>query len=522
MAQDKSKLTGFTIDLVRSPSGERVPTTPGDNNTPFCIAILGDFSGRAGNKSLPVATNKHRVIAVDRDNFELVMRRFNIRLDLALGNSIDDTVQLNIQELDDFHPDHLVQSVDIFSKLRNLRQRLLNRATFQAAASEIQGWLVPHAEPDVKKNPANKSAARSGADTVMTEGLLDSILDASQNDVLQLGGASGSDLADSLIKQAVTPYAIAGPDPRQDEWVTAVDKAIAAQLRAILHHPDFQSLEAAWRAVDSLTRRLETGTQLRLYLVDISKEELRSELNVNDLSQSQVYKLLCDSVTTTIPWSVLIGNFTFNANTEDTEFLAKLGIIAQQCNAPFVAAAHPHWIHCDSLGDTADSDEWSLPLDASILEAWRQLRQAPLAEYLGLVIPRFILRAPYGKKTSPIESFKFEEMPEPHCHECYLWGNGAFVLGYLLASSFAHQGWRMRPGEINQLDKLPLHYYEEDGENVVKPCAEIFLTERAIQKILQQGLIPLCSVRGSDSVRSSSFNSLSQSQGTLRGRWNPR
>jgi type VI secretion system protein ImpC len=292
-------------------------------------------------------------------------------------------------------------------------------------------------------------------------------------------------------------------------------------MRNILHHPHFQSIEAAWRSLDLLTRRLETGSQLQLYLIDVSKEELRSELNVDDLSQSHVHKLLCDPTSITIPWSLLVGNFCFDATLEDTDLLKRLGSIAMQCNAPFLAAAHPHWVQCESLWDTADSDEWQLPIAAPTLTAWQHLRQQPTADYLGLTIPRFILRTPYGKKTSPIESFSFEEMSSQHCHNCYLWGNGAIVLSYLLASSFIDKGWRMRPGDIIQMDKLPLHYFEDESNTVPKPCAEIYLTERAIRKILQQGLIPLCSVRGSDSVRCSSFNSMSSSQTTLRGRWHP-
>src|SRR5208337_3099418 len=160
---------------------------------------------------------------------------------------------------------------------------------------------------------------------------------------------------------------------------------------------------------------------------------------------------------------------------------------------------------CVSLAATPEPQDWKPPQNA---EAWEALRRLPEASAVGLALPRFLLRLPYGKKTEPIESFDFEEMPDTPSHENYLWGNPAFVCALLLAQSFNQDGWDLRPGVISELDDLALHVYEENGESGLKPCAEALLTERTAERILEAGLMPLLSLKGKDRVRLMRFQSI--------------
>lgn len=147
------------------------------------------------------------------------------------------------------------------------------------------------------------------------------------------------------------------------------------------------------------------------------------------------------------------------------------------------------------------------------------LRQSSVAPYIGLALPRFLLRLPYGKKSRSIESFAFEEMTDEHCHACYLWGNAAFLKAELLARNSLTNGWDMQAEKVSQTDNLPVHYYMEEGETVGKPVAEILLTERGAEILSKQGLIPLWSVRNADSVRSADFRSIDKHSQKLSGRW---
>jgi type VI secretion system protein ImpC len=143
----------------------------------------------------------------------------------------------------------------------------------------------------------------------------------------------------------------------------------------------------------------------------------------------------------------------------------------------------------------------------------------PEARYLGLILPRFLLRLPYGKEVSSTEQFEFEETATGFKHESYLWGNPAIIYGCLIAEAYARYGWGMRLGIFQDIEGLPLHSYDDQGEKEVKPCAEVLLTERALEPILEKGLMPLLSFQGRDAVRLANFRSLAHPASPLAGRW---
>ncbi len=499
------------IDTNASQKSQLPKTNP---NSPFCIAILGDFSGRS-NRSLhqPETISNRRLIEIDCDNFEQVMARLNISLNLNFAEG--EGIQLAIKELDDFHPDELYEKLETFSKLRSLRRRLKNNNSFAEAAAEIQSW-----------NPANESPAiqpASPTDTDVNEAiqadagnLLNSILDSQQS-----SGASNATVSqiDRLIKSVVAPYVEPAADPRQDELISTVDQATQTHMRDILHHTDFQALESAWQSVNFLIKRVETDTSLKIKILDISKQELQADLAVDDMTTSAIYKLFCERPEGDDPCSVLLGNYSFSDSVDDVLSLAGIGSIAQQAGAPFIAAANETLAGCESFATTPDYGDWNHSISEGVKSAWQMLRQSSVAAYIGLALPRFLLRLPYGKQTRPIDSFTFEEMPDKHCHACYLWGNAAFIKVELLARNFKKRGWQMQPGEEYQTDSLPVHCYKEDGETMSKPVAEILLTEKGGEIISQQGLMPLWSVKNSDAIRSSDFRSVDENGQTIIGRW---
>src|SRR5262249_24352201 len=150
---------------------------------------------------------------------------------------------------------------------------------------------------------------------------------------------------------------------------------------------------------------------------------------------------------------------------------------------------------CPSLARAPDPADWQ-PLDAQEARDWQALRQSPDARYVGLALPRFLLRLPYGKDASSVEHFGFEGMPPGAPHEAYPWGSPAVACAWLLAEAFSRSGPDMRPGEVQEIDGLPVHVYQEEGERRVKPCAEVVLGMRAAEAILERGLMPLLSQPG--------------------------
>jgi type VI secretion system protein ImpC len=219
------------------------------------------------------------------------------------------------------------------------------------------------------------------------------------------------------------------------------------------------------------------------------------------------------------PWAVIAGNYTFDRTREDAELLGRMSKIAAAAGAPFIAAAESNLLGCDSLAKTPDPDDWRSTGGEYGQAAWQALHELPEAAYLGLALPRFLMRLPYGTDTDPLEQFDFEEMADEIIHEDYLWGNPCFACVYLLSRAFSKFGWSLRPGAVQDIDSLPLHVYQETGETRIKPCAEVVLTERAAEIILDKSFMLLLSFRDQDMIRLVRFQSLALPPKPLAGRW---
>jgi type VI secretion system protein ImpC len=235
-----------------------------------------------------------------------------------------------------------------------------------------------------------------------------------------------------------------------------------------------------------------------------------------------MYKLLVEQAVGTFggePWAVVAGNYRFQKTVEDINILGRMAKIAKAAGAPFIAAAHDRVLGCESLAKTPDPVNWTQSGEAESQQTWDALRMMPEAQYLGLALPRFLLRLPYGADTDPVEGFAFEEMPGASIHDQYLWANPCFAFVCLLAQAFRSYGWQLRPGSIQEIGNLPLHVYREEGESRTKPCAETLLTQEAAEAILEKGIMPLLSFKNRDMVRLARFQSVAAPPAYLRGRW---
>ena len=507
---------GFEVKIRSANNNPSLTNVVAD--TPFCIAVLGDFSGRFDQQDpveKPLA--KRKLVAVDRDNFDEVLAGFNPCFDFSASADGGNGITIEIDELDDFHPDSLYEKLEVFDKLRSIRRRLSNNSSFDAAAGEIMGWLVADDQPDQN---TSVTLDKTPAEDLPQGNLLDNVLDSTQQSATDLEYITSPGGIDQLVKQIIAPYVEPSTNPRQPDMLDAVDAATAQHMRQILHHPRFRCLEAAWRAVYFLISRIETGRNLKIFLLDVSRQELEADL-AGDVTSSALHKLFCEPAINDIPLSLLVGNYSFEDKIEDVLLLAQIGHIAKIARAPFLAAARETLAGCVAFGRYADADDWRYELKPGVEQAWNLLRQDPVADYVGLALPRFLLRLPYGKESRPIEAFTFEEMTGKGeaRHEHLLWGNAAFIKAEQLARAFAEHHWNMIPADASQTDNLPMYYYEDDGETQLMPCAEIYLTEKGGRRLTEQGLIALWSEKNMDAVRSSDFNALAADGKILQGRW---
>jgi type VI secretion system protein ImpC len=488
-----------------------------DPETPMQVLLLGDWANRAARGVPPAGRLADRkVMPIDRDNFEEVLTRLGVEVGVPLAGAASPPVTIRIGELDDFHPDRLFERLEVFQALRKLRGRLLDSATFSAAAAEMRGW----AGADTPAEAPTPTPASAPAPPIQPSNLLEQMLSQTQARPRPGGGMDWQ----AVIKQIVEPYLLPRTDySRQAQLVTLVDAALAGQMRQVLHQREFQAAETAWRALFFLCRRLDTDATLKLYLLDVTRDELAADLrSSDDLRSTGIYRLLVERTLGTPggqPWGILVGHYTFGDDVEEVELLGRMAQVAAGAGAPFLAGASPRIVGCTSLGQTPDPDDWKPAADSERAQAWEALRQLPQACYIGLALPRFLLRVPYGKKTNPVERFALEEMPDGPEHDNYLWGNPAIAVAYLLAGAFSRYGWDFRPGVLNHIDNLPAHLYSADGETQLQPCAEAWLTDRAAEAILDRGLMPLQSVQGRDEVHLPSFLSVARPQKLLAGRW---
>jgi len=492
---------GYEVNFGRIKLGSSRPTQTKAGN--FRIALLGDFSARANSGKLETgaALAARKPLKVDCDNVDATLKRFGVKLRLPLSTD-GGAVELTVNSIDDLHPDQLYNNLPIFSELSGLRQRLKTPSSFAKAAKEVQAWAGATAPRPPRLRP------RGGA--VPVNGKL--------SDFARLVGAptaapkSATPIAE-LLKQAVGPYVVPAKDPKQDQLVQTVDSALSGTMCSVLHHADFQYFEALWRSVDFLVRRLETDEHLQIVLYDVTAEEIAADLSkANGLENSGLYKLLIEQPALDAnqgPFAVVIGNYVFEQTPPHAELLGRIAKIVAQSQTAFIAAVGTTCL------ETKPAD-----LHPLVRDAWDDLAKMPESAYIGLVLPRFMLRMPYGERTDPIESFDFEEFSPQAGLSGMLWANPAVIAGLLLGATFNQQGAKMQPGSVLTLGEMPFYYYtDSDGDQTALPCTERMLSSKMAELASKYRFMPLLSMKGRPEVRLGGFGSLAG--GPLAGPWRP-
>lgn len=475
-----------SIDLDVQAGRQRY-TDPPEPDTPFRIAVLGDFSGRDNRGIVDTQIAARKTFRIDRDNFDQVLARIQPQLCLHEAGTI------RFSEFEDFHPDR-IYDLPLFRMI-------------EWGAQAAPRPAAPEPEAPVMRPPAPRRRVS-----------LDELLDSTEEQGLSRRPVD--DLS-RIVDEIVKPHLVPKPDPAQVESRAAGEAAAGECMRAIIHHPAFKALEAAWQGVFFLVRRLETGTDLQVHLIDVSKAELAGDLlPADDLRRTGLWRLMVEESVGTpgaVPWSVIACDYTFDSSLDDVDLLARLAMLARAAGAPVIAGASPRILGAESLCDHQRPEAWHPdPISSGY---WARLRQMPEAAWAGLALPRFLLRMPYGTGSNAIDRFDFEEFAGAPEHEDYLWGNPAFACAYLLGQTFSQAGWSMAPGMVREIGGLPAHTYRDDGEPVLKPCAEVLLTEYAADAIFERGIMPLASLKGRDAARLLRFQSIADPPSALAGRW---
>jgi type VI secretion system protein ImpC len=288
--------------------------------------------------------------------------------------------------------------------------------------------------------------------------------------------------------------------------IAKVDHLMSLQLREILHYPEFQKLEASWRGLKYLLDNTETSTQLKIKILNVSKKELlRDQERASEFDQSGTFKKIYEAEYGTFggePFGALIGDYEFGKHPDDMELLDKMSHIASAAHAPFLTAASPDLLDLNSYEELTGPRDIAQVMNKTEYVKWKSFRESEDSRYVGLCLPRILMRLPYGRDSKPIDAFDFNEGVEGTDHSRYLWGNAAYALGARLTNAFAQYGWctAIRGVEGGGLvEGLPAHVFRTgEGDSEIKCPTETAIPERREKELADAGLIPLVHCKGRD------------------------
>jgi type VI secretion system protein ImpC len=354
-----------------------------------------------------------------------------------------------------------------------------------------------------------RSAAAQGAEgSTQTLSLLDRIIAEGR----MAHDDSQQDYARDMLAEFATQVLDEGMSVDKDtvaminDRISRIDELISAQLNEILHHPDLQKLEASWRGLHQLVKNTETGSRLKLRLLNVNQKELQNDLEkAVEFDQSALFKKIYEEEYGTFgghPFSLLVGDYSFGRHPQDIALLEKLSNVAAAAHAPFIAAASPRLFDMGSFTELAVPRDLSKVFESLELIKWRAFRESEDSRYVTLALPRFLLRLPYGPETSPVEGMNFVEDVSGSDHEKYLWGNAAWVLAQRSTEAFAKYGWcaAIRGAEGGgAVEGLPAHTFRTSSGDLSLKCpTEVAITDRREKELNDLGFIALCHKKNSD------------------------
>lgn len=293
-----------------------------------------------------------------------------------------------------------------------------------------------------------------------------------------------------------------------EEMIARIDQKLTAQMNAIIHANEFQQIESAWRGLKYLVYNSETDSNLKIRVMNVSKNELYRTLRLYPdakWDQSPLFKQIYEYEFGQLggqPFGCLIGDYHFSHLPTDVQLLRDLSKIAGSAHAPFIAGADPTLMGMDSWNELSNPRDIGKVFDTPEYAAWKGLRDQDDSRYVGLCMPRVLARLPYGAKSEPVEEFAFEEDTDGHKGENYGWMNAAYAMAVNINRAFKEYGWctRIRGVESGgEVMNLPTHVFPTDDGGVDLKCpTEIAISDRREHELAKNGLIPLIHRKNTD------------------------
>jgi type VI secretion system protein ImpC len=290
-----------------------------------------------------------------------------------------------------------------------------------------------------------------------------------------------------------------------DGFVAELDAKISGQLDAILHSPEVQKLESAWRGLKFLVDRTDFRKNVKVELLNVSKDTLRESFeDAPELIQSALYRHVYTNAYDqpgADPYSAIVSNYEFDASPQDIALLQNISKVAASAHAPFIGSVGPKFFGKESMEDWKAIPDLSAYMEVADYTKWNALRDTEDSRYLGLTFPRFLTRLPYGPDTVPVKSFNYREDVTGTDHDKYLWGNASFAFASNMVRAFQRDGWSVQirgPQAGGKVDDLPVHLYDVGKGKQAKIPTEVPISETLEFEASNLGFMPLSHYQGRD------------------------
>jgi type VI secretion system protein ImpC len=356
------------------------------------------------------------------------------------------------------------------------------------------------------------SSANPGA--VVTETATD-LLDSILANTKQTEPDRAQDLVKTLVEQALSGTVTFDKNLSRtfEKAIAAIDRKLSVQLNAVMHDPKFLKLEGSWRGLNYLLQNSETGTSLKIRVLNASKRDLTRDLTkAVEFDQSQLFKKIYENEFGTPggePYGALIGDYEWTNHPDDIETLRLVSNVAAGAFAPFISAASPELFGFKDFTELTKPRDLAKIFDTVEYMKWRSFRESEDSRFVNLVMPRVLARLPYGAATKPVDEFGYEEAPYDEAgvprsmgHHDYCWSNAAYVMGAKLTDAFAKYGFctAIRGAEGGgKVENLPSHTFtSDDGDSDAQCPTEVGITDRREFELSNQGFLPLCHYKNTD------------------------
>jgi type VI secretion system protein ImpC len=364
-----------------------------------------------------------------------------------------------------------------------------------------------------------REAAPSAKAEVGETSLLDSLLSETKlkpadGDAYELVRSGTRKLLDELIRSEATAPKI--DKELINEMIADIDRRLSAQINELLHAEPVRKLEAAWRGLKYMVDQVDFRENVRLEIINVSKDDLRMDFeDAPDITKSGLYNTVYRTSFGTLggkPYGVICSTYDFGPGTEDVQLLGKCAAVGAMSHAPFMANTAPKMFGVDSYTELPRLKDLQAVFEGPQYARWNSFRETEDARYVGLCMPRFMLRAPYGRRESElsVKAFDFSEEVIDE-HERYLWGAASIAMTARIADSFAKYRWCpniIGPQGGGSVHALPLHQYEKGGELQTKVPVEVSLDDRREFELAEQGFISMVFRKDSDNASFFSANSI--------------